>query len=183
MLSYKIVVDAAAATEPVTLVEAKTQLRVQHSLDDAHISSLISVARDRTEQYCNRYFTAQDISIIYSEGLSGKLALPFPDVTTVNSITYLDSDNAEQTVLVADYFFDQPESAIYFSTLPPAGQKQYTVKITTKAPLSFDGVKMAILMMVADLYELRTETVVGQSVAMNPAVKSMLYPYRVSLGI
>ncbi|GAG20059.1 unnamed protein product, partial [marine sediment metagenome] len=45
------------------------------------------------------------------------------------------------------------------------------------------AVKQSILMVLTDLYELRTEAVVGVSVAVNPAVDNLMQPYRVNMGI
>ena len=54
-------------TEPVTLEEAKEQLRIEagFTADDDYINALISAARDRCESYCNQFFTAQDIAYLY----------------------------------------------------------------------------------------------------------------------
>jgi len=55
---YKTIVTVPASFEPVTLAEAKAQLRIEDgfTLDDDYIQGLISAARDRVEQYCNRFF-------------------------------------------------------------------------------------------------------------------------------
>ena len=50
-------------TEPITLTEAKSFLRVSHNLDDSYITSLISVAREFVENYQGRLIairTAED---------------------------------------------------------------------------------------------------------------------------
>ena len=41
-------------TEPITLTEAKSFLRVEHNLDDDYITSLISVARSYVEEFQGR---------------------------------------------------------------------------------------------------------------------------------
>jgi hypothetical protein len=42
------------ANEPITLAEAKTQLRVTHNLDDAEITAKIFTARAEAESYSMR---------------------------------------------------------------------------------------------------------------------------------
>lgn len=185
-MNYKAVVTVAATVEPVTLSDAKDQLRIESdfTLDDTYINSLISSARDRVEEYCNRFFGEQQVTLVIDGAFpSGNINLPYPDLQSVDSIQYLDSDNALQTVSGSEYFADLTNQVIYLSGSWPGDAKNYRVNVTTGAPVDLEGVKAAILMIVADLYEHRTESVVGVTIANNPAVVSMLYPYRVNLGI
>ncbi len=178
----KTIVLAPPITEPVTLLEAKAQLRIEPAFteDDSYISSLISVARERCENYCNRYFTEQDIKILYSGSIPPVVSLPYPGLT-VTSVTYTDSDNAQQTVNPINYIVDSTNQTITFTNAYSA--LNYQVLSTTSAPAQISGVQQAIKLILTDLYELRTETAVGVSLAENPAVKAVLYPYRESLGI
>lgn len=168
--------------EPVTLSEAKAQLRIEDAfaLDDDYISALISAARDRCEHYCNQFLTAKDIRIAIDGHISGSHKLPYEGLT-ITDVKYIDSSNIEQTLDTADYSYDSDNQVLKFLTtiVAPA----FSVYATTIAPAELEGVKMAIKMIVTDLYELRTETAVGVSLADNPAVKSLLYPYRLELGI
>mgnify|MGYP001557215782 CR=1 FL=1 len=179
---HKTIVTIPATVEPVTLAEAKAQLRLEDSftLDDAFINDLISAARDRVESYCNRFFTEQSILISWDEPFPvGEIDLPYPDLAAVTSVQYV-ADNTLNTVDPADYYVDLVRQKIT-GTFPTADN--YRVSATTSAPTELSGVKQAILMIVTDLYELRTESVVASSVTNNPAVKAQLYPYRVNLGI
>ena len=185
-MNYKAVVTVAASVEPVTLDEAKDQLRIgtDFTLDDTYISGLINSARDRVEEYCNRFFTEQQVSLVFDGGFpSGSLTLPYPDLQTVDSIQYLDSGNTLQTVAGGDYFVDLISQTVYLVGSWPGDAKNYRINVTTGSPLDNEGVKASILMIVADLYEHRTETVLAATVSENPAVTAMLYPYRVNLGI
>lgn len=178
----KTIVITPPVTEPVTLDEAKAQLRIESAftLDDDYINSLISVARDRCENYCNQFFTEQSIAIVVEGKAEGFVDLPYPGIT-IDSITYTDPDNAEQSIDAADYVYNAETQKLNF--VESFDSIDFTVNATTSAPAQIVGVQQAIKMMVTDMYELRTETVVGPSIADNPALDAMLYPYRKSLGI
>jgi len=178
----KTVVVTAPVSEPVTLAEAKAQLRIEDSftLDDDYISALISAARDRCESYCNQFFTEKGIEIIMKGSASGTVFLPYPNLT-ITSITYVDEDNATQTIAPGDCFYNTDTQELVF--LVDTNAQSFNVAATTAAPVELEGVKASIKMIVTDLYELRTETAVGVSLADNPAVKAMLYPYRLELGV
>ncbi len=45
------------------------------------------------------------------------------------------------------------------------------------------SIKAAALLLVGDMYQNRESQIVGASVAENVAVKNLLYPYRVEIGI
>lgn len=177
----KTIVIAPPVSEPITLAEAKFQLRIDSTLEDDYVSSLISAARDRAESYCNRYFTEQQITVLYDEELGSEVAIPFPDVSSVDSLQY-DDDGTIETVADTEYYVDLLRQRIIKTGTWPITDN-YRVTMTTGAPASYDSAKQAMLMIITDLYELRTESVVGASVAYNPAVKALLYPYRVSLGL
>lgn len=184
MNNYLITVIAAPVSEPLTLDEAKAQLRLTSGFtaDDTYITALIKVARDHAEKYCNRFFTEQTIALNYSGGVPDVIELPFPDLASVSSFKYYDSEGAEQTIDPSGYSLDS-ERQIITVTSPPSGSAGYRVELVTGAPVEFEGAKQAMLMTLTDLYELRTESVIGAPVAENPAVKALYYPYRVNLGI
>ena len=51
-------------TEPVTLAEAKSHLRVYYDTDDSYISSLITAAREYAEAFQNRLLVARSESAV-----------------------------------------------------------------------------------------------------------------------
>ena len=178
----KTVIVTAPTVEPVTLTEAKEQLRIEDSftIDDDYINALISTARDRCESYCNQFFTETDVSILYDGQMPSQVSFPYPGLT-ITAITYTDSDLASQTLAPSAYTVDEVNQIIYITD--PESSINYQIEATTSAPVQIVGVQHAIKIILTDLYELRTETVVGASLADNPAVKALLYPYRLSLGI
>ncbi len=178
----KTIMVTAPSSEPVTLAEAKEQLRIESSftMDDSYITGLISVARDRCESYCNQFFTESGIQILYSGAMLSIIPLPYSGLT-VSAIKYTDKDNAEQTLSPSAYVVDEINRQI--TVTETVESLNYRVEATTSAPAQIVGVQQAIKMIVTDMYELRTETAAGVSLAENPAVKVLLYPYRENLGI
>lgn len=178
------IVRVAPTVEPVTLAEAKAQLRVEldFTFDDDHINSLISIARDRVEQYCNRFFTEKQITILYTGSTPLLIDLQYPDLASVESVQYTDSDFVLQTIDDADYVVDVDQRRITFKTAPDSSI-DYRVNATTGSPVEFEGAKIGMLMMIADMYDLRTESIAGRTVNDNPAVLAAVYPYRFNLGI
>ena len=181
---YRVIVVTPASTEPVTSTEAYNQLKIDAGFDDDHVAFLLSSARDKAEKFCNRFFTVQTIKVVYYEPFEpNAIHLPFPDITSVDDISYIDESNARQTIAPADYDLMSDEQVIYPASSFPSGAKSYTVTLTTGVPEEMSAVKIAILMLLTDLYELRTDSVVGFSVSNNPAVYNFLWPYRVELGV
>ncbi len=183
-MNYKTITITAPTVEPITLAEAKNQLRIEPAItvDDDYITALISVARDRAENYCNRYFTEQKVGIVYMGAFPASvLTLPFPDLASVDAVTYTDTNNQTQTL--TGFTFNSDTQQLVANGAFPTGAVNFKVVVTTGAPADFPGAKLAMQMILTDLYELRTESVLGVSVAVNPAVDLHLHQYRVNEGI
>ena len=166
----KKIILTAPSVEPITLDEAKAQLRIEldFTFDDDYLNSLISVARDRCQNYCNQFFTVQDIALV---GIAVSQILPYPNLT----ITSVEVDGVTTT----EFTYDEDTQLFLLNV---TGDK-LKIFATTGAPAEFAGVEQGIKMIVTDMYEIRAESVVGVSVTENPALKALLYPYRLSLGV
>lgn len=97
------------ATEPVTLAEAKLHLRVDHSTDDTLISSLISAAREECEHLLERALAPQTLRLSIDAFPADGIELPRPPVTSIESIQYVDTDGATQTLAGSDYYLDDEQ--------------------------------------------------------------------------
>ena len=130
MQKFGLQLVAPPLVEPVSLALAKSHLRVDYALDDAYISSLISVAREHAERIMRRAIFSQtwqlsldafpcgaDFTTIapytrdnfYGCGLYldwTSIALPVPRLQGVTSITYLDGYGNQQTVDPTTYIAD-----------------------------------------------------------------------------
>jgi len=186
LMQYLTAIRTAAPTvEPITLAEAKAHLRVETADDDTFITAAISAARDAVERYCGRFFAGTTAALIFDYFPAGSkpLRLPVPDVSALVSIKYLDSNNTEQTLTGATLRSDGLEilPAVDWPTDVSIGTVR--VEITAGAPLEFAGARQAMLLYLTDIFEVRATTIVGASVAQNPAALMLMQPYRVGLGL
>lgn len=123
--------------EPVTLDEAKQQIRVTTSVDDTFIENLIVSARESAELYCERVFITQTWqmffdflgnvrSSIWWDGVrQGAISSIFPDslditrppLQSISSVTSFNDDDVG-TVFNADNYF----ASIYKGDNPRKGR-------------------------------------------------------------
>lgn len=92
-------------TEPLDLVEAKAHLRVEHSMDDALILSLVASARDHAEKHTGRQLVAASFQLGL-ECFPECITLPTSPGISVDAITYLDTGGTRQTLSTAVYQVD-----------------------------------------------------------------------------
>lgn len=183
---HKTIVITPPLVEPISLDEAKAQLRIKETAtkDDEHISALIKVARDRVEKFCNRFFSEQTVSIVFECSLPDRyIKLPYPDLTSVQSLSYFQDDGTEVVIDSGDYNFNSNRQIITASTTFPADAVSYQVTVVTGAPNEYQGARIGMLMTLTDLFDLRAESIVGFSVGNNPAAVNNMWPYRVELGV
>lgn len=174
------------AVEPISLDDAKDHLRVDISDDDDLISALITAARERVENFCNRAFVSAEFAVLYSGDLpSGDAALwvPLPDVTDT-TVTYTDADGASASF--TGYTFDAERQTITPDDAWPSGSN-LRVGVTAgneDSPITLPGpIRSAILLYLADLYDRRTASFVDERYYENPAAVSLMMPYRVEMGV
>lgn len=96
----------STATEPVSVAEAKLRLRIDGTDDDADLGMMISAARSMCEQQTGRAIALSTYELRIDAFPAGEIRLMWPPVASVESITYLDADGAEQTLPQAAYALD-----------------------------------------------------------------------------
>ncbi len=185
---------AAPAEEPVTLVEAKAQLRVVTADDDTHITRLTKVARERVEAMARRQLVTATYELTldrfpvqsstryvssYGRVLSlDPILLPRPPIQSVTKVEYYDEANVKQTWAATKWQADLRDEP--GRLLPVEGESWPTTKDRLGAVIVTyvagygaasavpEVIKQAILLIVAELYERREEAVIGTIVS--PAV-------------
>lgn len=181
------IVSTAPAAEPVTLDEAKKHLRVIISADDGLIESLIVAARQHIEMLCEHALMRQSWTL-YLDGFSDCIRLPGGMVKEVTEINYVDTAGVDQSVDVASTVLDHASRPARLARKAdftwPATAAQinavdivYSVGYDDADSMPFQ-LKAALLLIVGDLYENREGSVIGETIAENPAVDRLLFGFR-----
>lgn len=153
---YAPTVTTPPASEPVTLVQAKRQLWVDHTDDDALIDGYIAAARNHVEGYCGARFAPQTVTGKATEW-ADLARLPVLPATSVTYVAYIDVEGAEQTLSTDVYELRGDGIVLKYGQAWPATQPGSLVTVTfvagaTECP---PAVRHAILLWIADAYKNR----------------------------
>lgn len=96
------------ATEPVTLAQAKAQIRIDHDSEDDFLNLLIEAARQMLErdtqtQLVTATWTLTRDRLPAWPSKSDRLTLPKAPLQSVTSVKYVDTDGTLQTFAAANY--------------------------------------------------------------------------------
>ncbi len=179
-----VIVYTAPVTEPLTLSEAKLHLRVDHSDEDALITSLIVAARRMAEHELHRGLITQTIDV-YLDAFGDEIRLP--PVSAVTSITYVDLNGATQTLAADQYqtdLYGEPARILpaYAVIWPATRDQANAVKIRCTAGFGAaaavpDGIKQWMLLQIGHWYAHREA--VDSKLEPLPFADTLLDPYRV----
>lgn len=175
-------------TEPVTLAEAKLNMRVDTTADDTLITSLIVAARQWCEQFANRAYMTQTITA-KMDRFPLFIKMPRSPLLTVESINYIDTAGDSQLLSTDVYDVDtisEPgEITLKFGQSWPTTQRihhavtiVYTAGYNATAETVTDvpqTVKQAIFLLVAHWYDNRSETCPDQLHDIPHGVESLLW--------
>ena len=165
-----IAVITAPTVEPISLAEAKRQCVVEHDLDDALLTLLISVAREHGESLTRRSWAPQTLELTLTgfPSSASYIELPYGPVSGLLSIKYLVANDD------TEYTFDTSKLRFDFSLLLgrtilkagetwPTGAVEVRVRYTAGwAAAEFPSVlKQWSLVKIASLYSQRENLVVG----------------------
>ncbi|MER9170920.1 head-tail connector protein [Mesorhizobium australicum] len=153
---YPSTVTTPATSEPVSLVEAKRQVRVDFDDDDDYLNGLIATARNHAEKYCGAYLATQTVTA-QADSWCDLAHLSVLPVQSVTSLAYIDTNGSAQTVATTVYELRGEAIVLKYGQVWPP--KQHGSLITLTAVVGFAQVepalKHAILLRIADLYETR----------------------------
>lgn len=189
-----LVLTTPPASEPVSLVEAKAQCRVEISDDDDLIEGLIRSARQWAERFTRRAFITQQWMYVRDDWPQDAdwFRIPLPPLQSVESVQYQVADGTLYTLSASDYTVDTisepgrialadgaswPSDDLY----PVNGVRvQFTAGYGNQGSNVPQPIRQAILLLVGHWYENREAVTVGAVAREVPfAVEALLWPYRV----
>lgn len=192
MGGYKL--KTAPTVEPVTLTEAKLHLRVDTDCtdEDTLITALITAAREAAENYTGLALINQTWEYTCDEFPDDDLALRPAPLSSITSITYVDTGGTTQTlsgvtVYTADtYTIPGAATLRYGQTWPAVRDINNSITVTYVAGFGAAAtnvpgpIKAAILLLIGHLFEHRESVIIGTiSSELPQGVEYLLNPYRV----
>ncbi len=164
-------VTTAAAEAVFNISDAKAWLKMDTSEDDALISGLVSAATQMAQNYLSQAFVTQTITETFDAWgdlqTPSQLRLNIHPVISVTSILYVDSDGATQTLAANQYAADLYTKRCviepaYNVTWPTLREQRNAVTVVYQAGYGAasavpEDIKTALKLIVADMYENRTD--------------------------
>lgn len=188
----QIVMTEAPRTEPVTLLEAKDQLRVLHTAEDGLIARLSRVARTAVEGMLSRALIDQGMRLELPEFPGHSvIRLARPPVLSVTSVRYLDSGGTLRTLDPSTYVVTldalTPRVALADgASWPATAAHPAAVVIDYRAGFGAavtdvpEDIRHAILLLVEHHYANRGATSEGSRSVVPMSVDALLAPWRTS---
>lgn len=178
MLKHILARTGDPAAFPVTLVECKADLRVQHTADDTLINSLIADATDYMDVPNGAIGKALidqtwTLSVPRADGWE-RIELPVTPVQSITSITYYDADNVQRSLPVSDFQLYGDEDKAWIEAKPNVNwptvyDRLDAITVTFVAGFGANStavpnsIRRAIRLLVGHWYENRTASIVGTS--------------------
>lgn len=187
----RVSVVTAAASLPLSLAEAKAQLRVDEDDEDALIESMIKAAVleiDSPRGWLGKSLITRTLRLTFDSTPPRIISLPGPPTTSISSVTYRDSDDEFVTIDADDYLYDLTgEPALLWpvdcwpsdiACGPDCFRVQYVSGYASAGAVP-DNIKRWMLARVADMYRDRETFVLGVTPAPVPHLDRMLDNERV----
>ena len=175
--------------EPVTLDEAKAQLRLDIADDDGLLAGYLIAAREHIEGQIKRDLVTKtwDYTIDWAwpvRGVKQHIRLPINPVQSVTSVSYVDEAGATQTLATSQYTVAARTS---YSYVTPAYDVTWntTRRVPDAVTVRFvsgylhcpQDLKAAVMLLAAHFYENR-EAVTAKAMSEVPlSVDALLSPY------
>ena len=173
-------------TEPITLAQAKAQVRSDCADDDAQLTALITVARMAAEDRLGRTLVRTHWRLT-QDRFTPAIVLINPPVFEVQSVKYFTTAGAQRVMSSADWYLDSVSEPGY---LVPAAGRAWPETMTHINAVEVDYVagyadnavpapiKQWMLLAIADMYTYRERSADKPAVPQNFA-DALLDTYRI----
>jgi uncharacterized phiE125 gp8 family phage protein len=162
-VAWSRTVEPAAGNEPVTLTEAKAQLRQTLTTEDTYIGTLIVAARNLAEEYLARGLFTQTWKLT-QDRWSDEIWLPrAAPLQSVSSVKYYDDAGTLQTLATSVYLTDSTSEPARIVLAPyqiwptlqanRAGAVEVTYVVGwTDVPSIPQAIKLGLQLLIGHLY-------------------------------
>ena len=183
---WSLTETSAPAAEPLSTAQAKTYLRVEHSEEDSLIDNLIEAARVHVEMFTHRSLINTTFTLKL-DAFPQEIRTPRSPLSSVTSITYIDTNGASQTLSTDTYDVDtDTEPGRIFlkhnQDWPDTRGINNAVTVTFVAGYGSastdipESLRAAVSMLTAHYYEQREPVVVGTITGRIPmSVESLMW--------
>ncbi len=176
----------APPIEPVSLAGAKEFLRVDHDHEDALITDLITVARERVEQMARASLITRRRAYISSRVCASRLFINHSPIRHIHAVSVLDGDDNGVEIPISELFINRRATpvSIYvnsralfsdFAPDPAAIRVELDAGYGTEPEDVPMQLRQAVLLLLAQHYEHRDEALMRPVPMM---VDALLMPYR-----
>ena len=190
------IVTTPAVSRPISVVETKAHLRLEHNDEDDYIVALIGAATDWAQHFCNRYFMTTSVDCLLDDFPPRSIWLAASPIQTVDSVQYTDDSSAVVTLDPSTYVLDlSQEPAILNPAIDKEWPKNVHSEATNAVRISItagygnlarqvpQSIRHGIKMLIGHWYENRQSVEVLERAArvgeIPQTAKMLLYPYRV----
>ena len=199
MAVYWLKQITAPSSEPISLEKARLHLRLDTSgspashPDDSLVTSLISAVRENAEEYTGQKIAYGTYEMRADNFKDLEISLQAWPITSIVSVSYVDSSNTTQTLTGSDYELDTFTRP---ARLKPTGDFFPEAKLVTvrfmagftdgQSPNPYPlpkAIESAMLLMLGNLYDNRESVSNNQSYERPMSATYLLNPYRIKLGL
>ncbi len=185
-----LVMTSAPLTEPVTVAEAKTHLRIDGDADDVLLGSLILTSRLHMEAALSLALITQSWKLVLDRWpKKACVDIPLGPLQALTAVKVKNSSGVAQTVAPTNYLVDiasRPARLIWNGDDPPQpGVKAGGIEIDFVAGFGATAASVpaplrhGLLMLTAHWYEHRDPVEIGSTTTRMPdAISDLIQPFR-----
>lgn len=191
-MNNRLVIYTQPSVEPVSLTEAKAQLRLDTSDHDTLVSGLIKGARQYLEEILNRAFISQ-VWDLYLDEFPGatEIVLPKSPLASVAGVYYTPDGSSEATFAASNYQVDaysEPGRIVLKDTASWPGDSlqnangvrvRFTAGYGTSSTNVPEPLRQAMLLLISQWYDNPVSYEVGPVMATPFSVKALIAPYKI----